>query len=553
MYFYTHCAMCQSHSNCSPPIVKLSRPLRRRANKIIRAAARKAGVKMKNRKDLWTLYLADIGGQLEFQELVPALTNGPSLHIIVLRASRGLNDQIRIEYLDKHGQPAHSYIAEHTAKQDLLINLASVMSTGKKGQQPKAIIVLTFKDEVSPQELIDIDKELQEAVKETDAYKAGVIEFATETQLCHAINNLSPDKADVLLVRQTVERIGRHNKEYKIETPCSWLYFGVALRQLPDKVVSYETCVELGKECGIETKEEVSAALKFFHSNVGVIRHFSEVPDLRDVVINEPQLLFDIVTELVVNTFTFERVGHCAHEEFKKKGIFPAELVDQIATDSKLLTTKKFLSFLKYHNMIVPLEKDGVVTRYLLPCSLVHADVQGTDQTANICTSLMISFDTVYVPRGVFGFLLADLLNEKPDDEFPLVLDEAKIYRNQITLSVGPYSDKFRFSVRPTYIRIDVIRSPIDHMTLADICCFVRQRVSCGLSEIVKKLNYNCMAIHSLAFPCPDVPARKDPHPAVVSMHRGEPKALKCTISKEVKVLPKDHDMWFKKVGTVVH
>ena len=358
-------------------------------------------------------------------------------------------------------------------------------------------------------------------MKETDAYKTGVIEFADKTHLCHSINNLSPDKADVLAIRKTIERIGKNNKEYKIKTPNSWLYFGIALRQMPDDVLSYESCVDLGKECGIETNEEVNAALKFFHSNVGVIRHFSEVPDLRDMVITEPQMLFNIVTDLIVNTFTFDRVGHCAHEDFKKDGIFPAEMVDEIATDSKLLTTKKFLAFLKFHNVIAPLEKDGVITRYLLPCALVHADIQDTDTTTDVLTSLMIVFDTVYVPRGVFGFLLADLLNERHDDEFSLVLDEAQIYRNQITLSVGPYSDKFRFSVCLTYVRIDVLPSPIKHTTLSDICCFIRRRVSRGLSEIVEKLNYNYKAVHLLAFPCPDVPAREDPHPAIVSMHRG--------------------------------
>ena len=199
---------------------------------MIRAAARKAGIKLKNRKELWTLYLADIGGQLKFQELVPALTNGPSLHIVVLRASCGLNDQIHIEYLDKNGQAAHAYVAEHTAKEDLLMSLAAIMSTGRKGQQPKAIVVLTFKDEVSPQKLIDIGKELQEAVRETDAYKTGVIKFADETHLCNSINNLSPDENDFLSIRQTIERIGKNNKEYKIETPNSWLYFGIALRQM---------------------------------------------------------------------------------------------------------------------------------------------------------------------------------------------------------------------------------------------------------------------------------------------------------------------------------
>ena len=292
-------------------------------------------MKMKNREVPFTIYLSDIGGQLEFQELIPALTNGPSLHIVVLRASRDLNSPIHIEYLDKNGQSAHAYVSKHTAKEDLLMSLATIMSTGRKGQLPKAIVVLTFKDKVTPDELIKIDLELQEAVKETEAYKAGVIVFADKTHLCHPINNLSPDECDLQSIRQTIEHIGKHNEEYKIKTPYSWLYFGIALRELPDEVVSYETCVELGRECGIETNEDVNAALKFLHSNVGVIRHFSEVPDLCDVVIKEPQLLFNIVTELVVDTFTFDRVGHCTSTQFEKKGIFPAEMVDSIPPNVK--------------------------------------------------------------------------------------------------------------------------------------------------------------------------------------------------------------------------
>ena len=527
--------------------------MKRRVDKLLRAAAKRAGMKMKNREVPFTIYLSDIGGQLEFQELIPALTNGPSLHIVVLRASRDLNSPIRIEYLDKNGQSAHAYVSKHTAKEDLLMSLATIMSTGRKGQLPKAIVVLTFKDKVTPEELIKIDLELQEAVKETEAYKAGVIVFADKTHLCHPINNLSPDECDLQSIRQTIEHIGKHNEEYKIETPYSWLYFGIALRELPDEVVSYETCVELGKECGIENKEEVSAALKFFHSNVGVIRHFSEVPDLRDVVIKEPQLLFNIVTELVVNTFTFDHVGHCTSTQFEKKGIFPAEMVTKLSTGSDLLTPRKFETFLKHHHIIAPLKEGGVVTKYFLPCSLVHAPVQDTDPAANsdTHTALIITFESGCTPRGLFGCLATNLLNEKPDDQFSLVLDEENICRNQITLSVGPFSDKFRFSVSPTFVRVDVFPSLFNRkIPLSTICCFVRVRVCHGLDEIVEDLNYNFNARHSLALLCPCVTDSKDPHPAIITFHEREPLALKCTVSKAGKCLPKGHEIWFDKVSS---
>ena len=544
--------MCSSHSNYSPPVVKLSRPVKRRVDKLLRAAARRAGIKMKNRNVPFTIYLSDIGGQLEFQELIPALTNGPSLHIVVLRASRDLNSPIRIEYLNKNGQSAHAYVSKHTAKEDLLMSLATIMSTGRKGQLPKAIVVLTFKDKVTPEELIKIDLELQEAVKETEAYKAGVIVFAGETHLCHPINNLSPDECDLLSIRQTIEHIGKHNEEYKIKTPYSWLYFGIALRELPDEVVSYETCVELGKECGIETKEEVSAALKFFHSNVGVIRHFSEVPDLCDVVIKEPQLLFNIVTELVVDTFTFDRVGHCTSTQFKKKGIFPAEMVDSIPTNSTLLTSSKFVSYLKYSNIVAALITDGAVTSYFLPCALVHADFPDHDQTRlqpNSPAPLLFVFGTGYTPRGMFGFTVAHLISNPGKPEMKLKEDE--VFRNQISFSIAPHLDTFRLTAYPTYLRVDMFPSPLTcrKVPLRKICSIVRERVEHGLETVARERNYTEKAAHSLAFECPK--CSPTVHPAVIQFYDGEMCNLECKGQPVDIPREKGHNTWFSEVSFI--
>ena len=133
---------------------------------MFKKAARKAGMKMKNFKNPWTLYLSDIGGQLEFQELIPALTNGPSLHIVVIRASRGLSSKFEVEYLHKNGQSAHSYTADYTARDELLMSLATIMLTGRARQLPKAIVVLTFSDKITKEELTKMDKDLPRSCEE---------------------------------------------------------------------------------------------------------------------------------------------------------------------------------------------------------------------------------------------------------------------------------------------------------------------------------------------------------------------------------------------------
>ena len=103
------------------------------------------------------------------------------------------------------------------------------------------------------------------------------------------------------------------------------MILAATLCNFPGRVLSITECAEVGKECGIETQKELSDALWFLHHNVGIIRHFQEVPDLEDVVIKEPQYIFDKVTEMIVNTFTFEAVGAFIREEFLKKGIIPID------------------------------------------------------------------------------------------------------------------------------------------------------------------------------------------------------------------------------------
>ena len=501
-------------------------------------------------KDPWTLYISDVGGQLEFQELVPALTNGPSLHIIVIAAHWGLNNRCPIEYLHKDGTSAVSYKANYTVKENVLLTLATIMSTGQHKRQPKAIFVMTFKDLVTEEELLQMDKELLLAVRPTQAFRSGVIELSAPNNLCHFINNLKPEKEDVSKIRKTVERIGKQNDDYRVETPYTWLCFSLALRSMKERVLSYATCVEVGRRCGIETDEELNTALHFLHYNIGVIRHFSDVPNLMDVVIKEPQLLFDCVTELVVNTFTFERVTYSMHEDFQKRGLFPAEMVNKIFTDSELLTVEKFIAFLKHHNIIAPLEEDGEIVKYFLPCSLVHVEIS-QDYLAcfNSLPPLIVVFDTGYTPRGIFGFLVSDLLTDK-GHELQVVLDVDCIFRDQLTVSVGPYVDKFCFSLHPMYIKIGVEPSRIKRkFSLGVICCYVRNRVVNALADIVSKMNYNYKAKHSLAFFCPDK-CNDQGHPATVSFYRSEVQAMKCMISKAAKPLPEGHEVWFDEVST---
>ena len=78
---------------------------------------------------------------------------------------------------------------------------------------------------MSDDRLHEIDSALQAAVKGTEAYPKGMIQFASESRLILAINNLSEGEEDVQQIRAAVERIGRQGDKYRVRTPFSWLMF----------------------------------------------------------------------------------------------------------------------------------------------------------------------------------------------------------------------------------------------------------------------------------------------------------------------------------------
>ena len=482
-------------------------------SEMICTAVQNARDVMKNlRQDPWTLYISDVGGQLEFQELIPALTNGPSLHIVVIAANIGMDKKCPIVYHKKVNQSTtttKTYYSSHTLKENVLQQLSTIMSTGRKGQEPKILFVLTFKDKVTSEKLKEIDSELQDLI---DPLELDAIEYAEENCLCHPIDNTEPSEEDLLRIRRTVERIGKRYSSYKVKTPYTWLYFSIALREMKLPVLSYNQCVQIGNGCGIATQEEVNNALRFLHYQVGIIRYFSEVEVLRDVVIIEPKILFSNVTRLVEDTFTFESVPKAKLKTFQKKGIFTTEpdTIRSIITDNELLTREMLLAFLEYHHILAPLEEGGSKQRYFLPCSLVHAEVH-VDQTKDqdhMFPSLLIIFNEGYIPRGVFGFIIAELLTNRMNKDNQLRLREDRIYRNQITFSFGPFVDEFKLTSFPSYIRIDVNPSkmkPHDRKqpSLATICSIFRTRIITSLDKVLHKLNYTDKAIHGLAFLCP--------------------------------------------------
>ena len=313
--------------------------------------------------------------------------------------------------------------------------------------------------------------------------------------------------------------------------------------------------MQVAQRCGIETADEFDDALWFLHHRVGVIRYFSDVPELRDLVIKSPQYIFDRVTDLVVSTFTFEKnAPHKVISDFVNKGIFPFEFFEQLtASQNCPLSAKQLVCLLEHLHVIAPLSKEaGAGTRYFAPCVLSHAKDAAADNTSSpsdiTLPPLLLSFKSGYCPTGMFGVLVVHLLGSCKKTCLEWELEEDKIYRNQITLSIGPY-DAFSFSVLPSHIRIQLTSScdlsPRRQLSLGYVCTDVRVCTEDAIEEVVRRLNYTDKAEHSLGFQCPH-PLHS--HAAEVYKHQGRPINVRCCVAKTGFELPPGYEAWFEEV-----
>ena len=507
----------------------------------------------------WTIYISDAGGQSEFQEMLPALVSGPSLYFLTFPLHKGLNERFVVEYQHPNGKSIVPFEDSCTVKEVLLQSLASIASTRSyirvedgKPVTPKVLFIATHRDKLqSEQQLIKIDQELQEIIKKTAAYKENMIVFYSKEQMVFALNNTSDDDTDIQHVRDAVERIGTHGDEYKIQTPYTWMIFAITLRHLPEKVLSIDKCMEIANECGIDTNQELNDALWFLHHNVGIVRHFQEHPDLKDVVIKEPQYIFDKVTELIVDTFTFQGVGPYEYEEFTKKGIFPADSIKTLSTESDTLTGEKFGDLLEHLHIIAPIEEEGKIVKYFAPAALSHAELPPDAPSKEIIPPMHIVFESGFCPKGMFGALVVSSLKNSKRSQFEWILKEDKIYRDQICLSIGPYSDSFRFSLSPTNIKIS-LSATTDRkrkVPLDAICWDVRCEIESSIRNVTEALHYTQRAAHHLAFACPEPPPHDQSHAATVKFSpKGEPCTMICQLSGKLYDLPDGYMIWFNEV-----
>ena len=175
----------------------------------------------------------------------------------------------------------------------------------------------------------------------------------------------------------------------------------------------------IAKKCNI-SQDEIQDALWSLHHLLGTIRHFPESEELKNIVINNSQLYFDIVTKIITSTFKLEQnralLSPQACADFHEKGFFTVEDLDKVwSCEKQYLSSKQLVALLQHLNILAPLNYEGK-SGYFLPCALSHADFplsslpEPFGSFEQLLPSLLVSFECGFTPKGIFSGLVAYLI-----------------------------------------------------------------------------------------------------------------------------------------------
>ena len=486
-------------------------------------------------KNHWSLYLSNTGGQMEFQELLPLLVSGPSMIFVTFRLDRDLNKLYEIEYEvavkadDSSKSKSFKYTSSSTPLETILQTLASfdALGTFDYSKQQRERVALTYKvfivgthrdilEKSHGQEVAtkiqDIDQEIKKAVRDASYYRH--IQFAARDQMIFTVNNFSESDSDFQHIRSSVQRV-IDTGDFRMTTPSHWLIYSLVLRQLKSHIESYDNCFRIARDCGITSHEEHKEALHFIHTKMGLIRYFPQ-DELDQIVFLNPQALFDKVTELITDTFTFEKAGKQIEDDFMK-GVFSFSDLEKLQCSDALLNPSRFAKVLEHLRIAASFHQDGVL-KYFLPCAIPHADKpqEMSTQTSQPIPSLVVSFECGYRPMGLAGALIKylmtnerqskDLTNEGQSKDFKWKLSTDGIFRDQVSFLIKPSYDTVVLKMFSTHLEVTFLPDPSDcervGYPIEKVCHEVWKTIQAGIERVNSDINYIRNTQPSFTFYC---------------------------------------------------
>ena len=457
-----------------------------------------------------SLYFRDTGGQMEFQEILTILIYGPSIFFFVMKTHISLDQPLTLEYR-RGDEVINKYESSTTTRQALVQTLASIDATmkptGITTHDPLVFIIGTHTDKLGAElkdkkerlkakeeQLHAIDKKLERIIT-THGFQH-LVEYKDRKakRIIFPVDNISAGDADFQVIRQTINSKIVQSRRFQIKYPVSYLLFCLELRNKNKDVLTREECAVIAAKFEIKGEEEVTKMLLFLHHRIGIIRYY-DIDGLRHLVIKEPQVLFNKLTELIVKTFPS---SPALLPKDLDRGVVEAAVLDQILSEDCQMTTKNFLYLLVHLRIITSFTDDGTL-KYFIPAVLNHLQDSVKVEKKSKISALAIGFKCHHCPKGLFGTIICHFMSQEISKNqgqvvtFSMLKD--RIFRDQVCWEVHKSREiQGTVSLTMNLSHIEVTFCPDeneDFKSLAPVCNNLRLILLEAIHQSLEHLRYN--------------------------------------------------------------
>ena len=425
--------------------------------------------------DTWDLFtLLDTGGQPEFINMLPAINSSTAITFVVLNMSDGRNclnklvtaqykcegynyDKCDLKYTNMHLLKCLlSSVKVAAVKKDCMHS--EIVKQITKDGHPKPVVCIIgtcadvlkggfFKNKNYSKDLHEINTEVKSLVDAINTDNALVFWCKADNSFVIPVDNTISRKSQRddfrREIAEEIKRIREHSnkilkKKAQYEIPISWFILELELRNSGKVSVSLtevkEICDRIMPSHRKMEMVQIIEVLKFYHL-YGMLLYFSEVEGMNDFVITNPQWLFINLTKIIMCKYRSDAkdLYDAHHIEEINKGICSLELLRRIDLDLQGIELQSFLNLLIHIKVIAPMNSVDNKNAYFMPTILppcnetfiftekecgqpVAFSVDGECISPEV-EPLLIEFTFGTIPRGLFGFLVVQLLQDNPGYE----------------------------------------------------------------------------------------------------------------------------------------
>ena len=407
------------------------------------------------------IYLVDIGGQPELQEVIPLVVRNASVNLLVLKLSDELKAKPKNEWYNDGKcitEPEEMDITneeylENAAKSVFLskpkLSIKQAISVPDK---PSVVIVGTHKDrEHECPETLDRKEEI---LKDKPILKTHLKENHIKCVRGKVIVDIDGSESgynseeNCAKLEKLRHALLTHSSKLKVKVPIAWFLLLLDIQTEADTsdFISLEECYQLGAKWEIST-DSVDAALQFF-DELNLILYFqSSCPN---VVFCNPEFLLQKLTDMIltgVSPDVDDQPG--SRRIFREQGIFTRELFETPKFQqgfSPLFSFDDFLLLLQHLPIIAKISVDPEKEKYFMPCvlsfkrSFESISVPSPPWKYSV-DPLVIIFPKECSPTGLFCATIVHLIRSYHDgsSEFEWVItasESLKRKRNMIEFQI---------------------------------------------------------------------------------------------------------------------